>query len=257
VVAVLFAGGLVGAIRSSLGVSAASGWGSADLDAYRSLFDDPAFAESVWFTLRIAAISTAVSAALALLIAAALRRRGAVLRGLAALPVPIPHLIVAVLAVLWLGPAGIADRLLGGLPFDVVRDRAGVGVILVYVYKEAPFIALLVLAAWTPALEARLEAAAVHGATAWQRLRWVVWPAVRGPLVTGAVIVAAFVLGAFEVPLAIGPTSPQTLPELALEATRTAELGGRSIANAALVLTSLATIVLAVIAGRGLRSADA
>ncbi len=94
---------------------------------------------------------------------------------------------------------------------------------LVYVYKEAPFLALLVLAACGRGLRAREEAAAVLGATPWQRLRWVTWPAIRGPLMVGSIIVAAYVAGAFEVPLLVGPNAPPTLATFAYEATQ----GGR------------------------------
>ncbi len=72
---------------------------------------------------------------------------GTALRAPRALPVPVPHLLVAVVAVLWLAPGGLADRLLGGLPIDLVRDRFGAGIILVYVYKETPFLVLLMLTA--------------------------------------------------------------------------------------------------------------
>ncbi|MGE0026356.1 MAG: hypothetical protein AB7O78_06700 [Thermoleophilia bacterium] len=245
VVLVLWVAGMVGAVRSSLGVTRLSGWSAADLGAYRALAGDPLFWDSLWFTLRIAAAATAASAILAVAAAAALRRRGPTVRALAAVPVPVPHLVAAVLGVLWLGPGGIADRILGGLPVEVVRDPAGLGIVLVYVYKEAPFLALLVLAAWGPAVAAREEAAAVMGVGPLRRLRWVVWPAIRGPLVTGSAVVAAFVIGAFEVPLAIGPTSPETLSELALSATRTGSLDGRAVASAALVVASLLALTVA------------
>lgn len=247
VVLVLWGAGMVGAVRTSLGVSRLNGWSGADLDAYRALVDDPAFWESLWFTLRIAALATAISAVLAVALAAALRRHGPSVRALAAVPVPMPHLVAAVLAVLWLGPGGIADRVVGGLPVDLVRDPAGLGIVLVYVFKETPFLALLVLASWGPAVAAREEAAAVMGARPLQRLRWVVWPAIRGPLVTGSAVVAAFVIGAFEVPLVIGPTSPQTLSELALDATRTASLDGRAVASAALLVASLLAVFVAAV----------
>jgi putative spermidine/putrescine transport system permease protein len=252
VVLVLWGAGMVGALRSSLGVSRLSGWSAADLGAYRTLLGDPAFWDALWFTLRIAALSTALSAVLAVALAAALRRHGALTRVLAAVPVPMPHLVAAVLGVLWLGPGGIADRILGGLPVDLVRDPAGLGIVLVYLYKEAPFLALLVLAAWSPTVAAREEAAAVLGARPLQRLRWVVWPAIRAPLVTGSAVVAAFVIGAFEVPLAIGPSSPETLSELALSATKSASLDGRSVANAALLVASLLAICVAAVAAAGL-----
>jgi putative spermidine/putrescine transport system permease protein len=245
VVLVLWAAGMAGAVRSSLGVSLLSGWSAADLGAYRALAGDPLFWEALWFTLRIAAIATALSAAVAVGVAAALRGRGPTVRALAAMPVPVPHLVAAVLVVLWLGPGGIVDRILGGLPIDIVRDPAGLGIVFVYVLKEAPFLALLVLAAWGPAVAAREEAAAVMGVGPLGRLRWVVWPAIRAPLVTGSAVVAAFVIGAFEVPLAIGPTWPQTLSELALSATRTGSLDGRAVASAALVIASLLSLIVA------------
>lgn len=256
VVGVLFAGGLVGALRASLAVSADRGWSEASLSAYRTLLDDPAFRDAVVFSLQIAALATVVSAALAVGLAWVLKGRGTWLRTLTALPVPVPHLVVATIAVVWLAPGGLVDRALGGLPLDLVRDRAGLGVVLVYVVKEAPFLTLLLLAAWRPIVDERQEAAAVFGAGRWQRLRFVVWPALRRPLVTGSVIVFAFTLGAFEVPLAIGPTYPQTLPELALDATKTASLDGRAVAAAALILVSLATIALAAAAARSMRSEE-
>jgi putative spermidine/putrescine transport system permease protein len=245
VVLALWGAGMVGAIRTSLGVNRLNGWAAADLDAYRALAGDPAFWESLWFTLHIAALATVLSAVLAVALAAALRRHGPSVRALAAVPVPMPHLVAAVLGVLWLGPGGIADRLLGGLPVDLVRDPSGFGIVLVYVAKETPFLALLVLASWGPAVAAREEAAAVLGARPLQRLRWVVWPAIRAPLVTGSAVVAAFVIGAFEVPLVIGPTSPQTLSELALGATRTASLEGRAVASAALLVASFLALLVA------------
>ncbi len=82
-------------------------------------------------------------------------------RTIATAPGAIPRGRVGVRAVVWLGPGGIADRVLGGLPIDLGRDPRGAGIVLVYVFKETPFLALLVLAAWGPAVAARDEAAAV------------------------------------------------------------------------------------------------
>jgi putative spermidine/putrescine transport system permease protein len=250
---VLFGGALAGGVRASVQPTAGGG---SSLEAWRSVLRDPAFADALGFSLRVSAAATGLSAALAVALAAALRGRGAVLRGLAALPVPVPHLVVAATAVLWLGPGGLVDRAAGALPVQLVRDPAGLGVILVYAYKEAPFLALLVLVAWDRAVAQREEAAATLGAGPWQRLRLVVWPAIRVPLVTGSLIVAAFVLGAFEVPLAIGPTSPQTLATYALDATRTADLDGQARAAASLLVAAGASVLLALAAGWRARAAD-
>lgn len=244
-VLLLFAAGLAGALRASLGVNALSGWGAADLGAYRRLAGDPLFAEAVLFTLWLGVAATVVSAALALVLAAVLRRSSWVGRGLASLPVPVPHLLAALVAVLWLGPGGIADRIWLAPPLDVVRDPLGLGVILVYVWKETPFLALVVLAAWTPVVAAREEAAAVSGAGRAARMRLVVWPAVRAPLAGGCLVVFAFVSGALEVPLVIGPNAPETIAEYALGAAGSGGLDGRAVSNAAFLVAGALALAAA------------
>lgn len=247
VLAVLFGGGLAGAVRTSL----IPFDGEASLDSWRTLFDDPAFSDAVLFSLRVSLAATLTAAVAAVGIALVIRGRGTGLRSLVALPVPVPHLLVAVLAVLWLAPGGLADRLLGtAIGGAVIRDRQGLGIVLVYVYKETPFLVLLLLAAMGRGLREREEAAAVLGASAAQRLRWVLWPAIRTPLVVGAIVVGAFTLGAFEVPLTVGPNYPPTLAEFAFQATQNDLLAGEGIAAAALLLTAVASIGLAVLAVR-------
>ncbi len=71
------------------------------------------------------------------------------------------------------------------------------------------------------------------------------WPAIRGPLVLGCIVVFAYVLGAFEVPLALGPSYPPTIAEYAHQATTGDLLAGQSTAAAALLVSALASIALA------------
>lgn len=240
----LFGAALAGAIRTTLVPLG----GGITLDSWRALFGDPAFIDAALFSLRTAVMATAASAALAVAVAAVLRSRGTTLRAIASLPVPVPHLLVAVVAVLWLAPGGLADRALGALPLTVVRDELGVGIVLVYVYKETPFLVLLLLTAMGAGLREREEAAAVFGASARQRLALVVWPAVRGPLVVGSIVVAAFTLGAFEVPLLVGPNYPPTLATYAYETSRGDLIAGEGVADAALLVAAAAAIALAVAA---------
>jgi putative spermidine/putrescine transport system permease protein len=126
----------------------------------------------------------------------------------------------------------------------------------VYVVKEAPFLVLLLLAACGRDLRAREEAAAVLGSGPWQRLRWVTWPAIRGPLVIGSVIVAAYVAGSFEVPRALGPNYPPTLATFAFEATQGDAIAGQGEAAAALLVTSALSIALALAAVRFARDVE-
>ncbi len=252
VVAVLFGGALAGAVRASLVPLG----GEASLDAWRGLFAAPEFADAAWFTLRVAVMSTVLSAVIAVPLALRVRRSGPFVRSLLALPVPVPHLLVAVVAVLWLAPGGLAERLLGGLPFTLTRDEAGLGIVAVYVYKEVPFLLVLLLAALGRGHSNREEATAALGLTPLQRLRWVTWPTIRAPLVLGCTVVFAYVMGAFEVPLAVGPTYPQTLAEYAYASTQGDLLAGQATAAATLLITACVSIGLAVIAMRAARDAQ-
>ena len=243
-IGVLFGAALAGAIRQSVDPTLLGGPASAS--AWRETLADGAFHDAALFTLQVTAMATALSALLALALTWFLRRAGTLPRVLATLPVPIPHVLVTVVAVVWLSPGGLADRLLGGLPIDLVRDAEGLGITLVYAYKETPFLVLLLLMVMGTRLAENEEMAAVLGASRWRQLRHVIWPTVRLPLVLGSIIVGAFVLGSFEVPLAVGPTYPDTLATYALEATQIDVAGGRASAAVALLLAALAAIAVAI-----------
>ncbi len=248
---VLFGGGLLGAVRTSVTTFR----GELTFAPWRDVLRDPVLVDATVFTLMVMLVVVLVGAPLAVATAALVRRSRPARIGMT-LPVLLPHLLVAVVAVFWLAPGGLADRLLGGLPIQLVRDRAGLGIIGVYLFKEVPFLVLLLTAAWDVEVEERDEAARSLGASPWQRVRWVLWPALRTPLAVGSLIVGAFVLGSFEVPLVIGPSFPPTLATFALDQTRVASLAGQSRAAAVLLLSATGSLVLAAIALRTARAAD-
>lgn len=238
VVVGLFGAALAGGVRTSLAPLLG---GPVSTDAWARVLGDPRFASSMTFTVAVAVVTTALSVVLALPLAALVRGRRGV-RTAVTVPVLVPHLLVAALAVLWLGPGGLADRLLDGLPV-LVRDRLGIGMVVVYLVKEVPFLALLALSVWDDDVTAREEMAATVGLGRWQRLRHVVWPATRAPLLLGGTVVGAFVLGSLQVPLVVGPTTPVTVPVYAVQATRIDGVLGRADAAAALLLVSVVALV--------------
>jgi len=255
VLLLLFSGAVLGALRVSL-LPLGGDAGDITLDAWNSMLADPSFFDALVFTIRITVLATAISALLALALALLLRDRGLFARVSGAAPVPVPHLLVATVAVLWLAPGGIADRVLGGLPLDPVRDPSGSGVVLVYVFKEVPFIALLLLASLGRSVREREEAVRVLGAGRLQAFAWVLWPALRAPLLLGSLIVAAFTIGSFEVPLAVGPNYPQTLAGWAFESTRGDLISGEAEAAAALLVAGAMAVVLAAISVRFARNVE-
>lgn len=240
----LFGGALTGALRTSLAPLPGQ---AVTLAAWRRVLTDPRFHEAALFTIALAVVATLVSVLLAVPIAALLRARRAV-QALVALPVLLPHLLVAVVVVLWLGPGGLVDRLVADLP-QVVRAPSGLGIVLVYVLKEVPFLVLLLLAVWDDGVQQRVEVAATLGASPRRALLTVVLPAVRAPLVLGATVVMAFVLGFLQVPAVVGPTDPVAVPVYAIDATRVRGLEGQADAAVALLVASGFALVLAGVAG--------
>ena len=256
---VIFGGGaLVGAVDTSLHPRLIGG-GSVATDAWSSTLADPAFQDAVRFTVWIAIATTLVSVPLAVLLAAAVRRSrlGAAIAGL---PVPMAHVAVAGLVVAWLAPGGLVERVLGSLPIEVVADPHGLGIVVTYVAKEVPFLALVVLAAWDPATEGRAEVAAALGAGRMRVLGDVVVPRVAPALALASVVVAAFVVGATEVPLVVGASSTETIATWAIDVVRLRGPVGRADATVALLIaTGLAgalvgLVALVTLVGRTVRS---
>jgi putative spermidine/putrescine transport system permease protein len=248
VVAVVMIGGLAGVIRTSLQPHRIVG-GPVGTAAWSETLTGPGFLEAAGFTIWLAAATTLLAVPIAVLGAATVRptRLGA---AVASTPVPVPHLAVAGLAVGWLAPGGIADRVLGGLPVDLIADGRGLGIVTVYLLKEVPFLALVVLAAWDRATDERADAATVLGASRWRVLVDVVWPRIGPAVGLAAAIVTAFVIGATEVPLVVGPSSRNTLATWAIEVVRLEGPAARSHAAVALLsAAALATALVGLVTG--------
>ena len=218
--------------------------GALSTDAWTRVLADPAFRSAVWFTLLAAFIATVVAVAVSVPLGLALRKRGRRTNAVMGFLIPVPHLVVAATTVAWFGPGRLLDRLVGEVP--IVGDRLGLGVILVYVVKEIPFLVLLIGAALDGATRELDEAAQSLGASWWDRWRYVLGPRLVWPLGLGALVVAAFVVGSTEVPLVIGPLKPDSITTYAISITRVR--GPIARADAAVALT-ISTIVIIACAG--------
>jgi len=245
VLGLLTIGALAGVVSSSLRPGAILG-GSYSADAWSEVFADASFRRSIVFTLRSAAIATVISLVFAIPLAFLLRhRRGAITRTAISTVVPVPHLVAASVLVVWLGPGGLFDRV--GLELPVVRDGFGLGLILVYVLKEVPFLILITHASLTDDLARREAAARSLGAGRLRRWVTVTIPAISQPLVLGSLLVAAFVVGSTEVPAVIGPLDPEALSNWSI--TRVRIRGPIARADAAVALVTASLIVLAITSG--------
>jgi putative spermidine/putrescine transport system permease protein len=250
VIGVLFAGGLAVAFVQSLGHLPAIGMTGWSLDAYREVLGDEDFVDSLFLTLYVSGVSTGVSTVLAVLAALALRRSGGRISAVVfQLPITIPHLVAAVGIALVVAQTGLGARLAAGLGLigepkefpALLYDKYSVGIILTYVWKEVPFIALVVLAALRGVAGELEEVARTLGAGAWQRFWYVVFPVISPSVVAASLLVFAFTFGAFEVPYLLGRSYPTMLPVMAYEEYREIDLSARPAAMAINVLIALIT----------------
>ena len=250
VIGVLFAGGLGAAFVQSLGYIPAIGMNEWSLDAYRQVLSDEDFLDSLALTLYVSGVSTGLSTVLAVLAALALRRSGGRVSAVVfQLPITIPHLVAAVGIALVVAQTGLGARLAAGLgligePGDfpaLLYDKYSVGIILTYVWKEVPFIALVVLASLRGVASELEEVARTLGAGAWQRFWYVVFPVISPSVVAASLLVFAFTFGAFEVPYLLGKSYPTMLPVMAYDEYREIDLAARPGAMAINVLIALVT----------------
>ena len=250
VIGALFVGGLGVALVQSLGYVPAIGMTELSLDAYREILADDGLLPSLLLTFYVAGASTGISTVLAVLAALALRRsNGRVSAVVFQLPITIPHLVAAVGISLVIGQAGLGARLaaalgLVGEPGEfpaLLYDRYSLGVILTYVWKEVPFIALVVLASLRGVAAELEDVARTLGAGAWQRFWFVVFPVISPSVVAASLLVFAFTFGAFEVPYLLGKSYPTILPVAAYEEYRDIDLASRPTAMAINVLIALVT----------------
>ncbi|MFN4203399.1 MAG: ABC transporter permease [Tabrizicola sp.] len=235
-----------------------------DLGAYAAILASPGFLASLGLSLWIAAASTLLSALIALGAALLLRQSfpgRALISFLVQLNLTVPHVVGAIGILYLLSQSGAFARLAhaagliagpAGFP-ALVNDPFAIGIILLYVWKEVPFITLILLANLQTLGEDHESVARSLGATRWQAFRHVLLPMLAPGLAAASALVFAFAFGAYEVPLVLGQHAPKALPVLAWQAWTDTDLAQRPEAMAmAIVVAGIGLALLALVA-RGLR----
>ena len=258
VIASLFVGALLFGVLQSLNYLPLIGLTEPNLEAYVSIVNDPVFWESLWLSLRIAFLSTAISIVLAvasaLLIFHTLRGRRTI-TFIYQFNLPIPHIVGGVAMLLLLSQSGLFSRIgfalgLTDAPSDfpaLTNDRWGFAIIAEYVWKETVFVGVVVLAALAGGVEEYEDLARTLGAGRWKRFWHVILPLITPAIVSTSIIVFAFSFGAFEIPFLLGQPFPTALPVLAFRAYSDVDLNSRPEAMAISVVIAGIVAVLVLI----------
>ena len=256
VIGVLFFGGLFVGLMRSFNYMPVIGLTKPNLDAYSALFTSADFYRSFLLTFHIAFTSTVISTVIAISAALLLRQTffgRTTLNFLFQLNLTVPHIIGA-LGILYLfSQSGSFARLayqtgLIAKPADflvLVFDPFAFGIILQYVWKEVPFIGVIVLANMQAIGQDYESVARSLGASKWQSFRHVLLPLIFPGTLSASIMVFAFTFGAYEIPALLGASYPQALPVLAYKSYTDVDLGARPQAMAmAMTIAALSTIMI-------------
>ena len=251
----LFFGGLLIGLMRSFNYMPVIGLNDPDFSAYISVFTDREFYLSFLLTFHIAFTSTLISCILAVGAALLLRRQfigRAVVNFLFQLNLTVPHLVGAIGMLYLFSQSGSFARLaheweMIARPSDfpaLVFDPYAIGIILQYVWKEIPFIGVIVLANMQSIGEDYESVARSLGANRWQSFRLVLLPLIFPGVLSASVMVFAFTFGAYEIPAILGANFPAALPVLAYRKYTDVDLAARPEAMAMAIIIALLSAVM-------------
>lgn len=255
IIIILFFGGILLGVMRSFNYMPIIGLTSPNFDAYISIFTSKEFYLSFLLTFHIAFTSTVISSILAIG-AALLLRRSFIGRGLInflfQLNLTVPHLVGAIGILYLFSQSGSFARLAAewgmiAKPSEfpaLVFDPYAIGIILQYIWKEIPFIGVIVLANMQSLGEDYESVARSLGASKWQSFIYVLLPLIFPGVLSASVIVFAFTFGAYEIPAILGANYPAALPVLAYRKYTDVDLAARPEAMAMAIIIALLSAIM-------------
>lgn len=219
---------------------------------------------STAWTLWIATAATFLASVAAVATAAAFRGgdpASRMVRAVASLPLPVPHVVAGLAALLILGQSGLLARVLhaAGLievPTQMpvlVFDPFGIGLILALAWKEFAFLFIVAWSVLPDRGQPLDEAARTLGAGPFRTFVFVTLPVLTRAMLPAIVAVFAFVLGSYEAAALLAPSDPLPLSVLTMERYYDADVSRRADAYV-LALLGFMLAVLAVIVHERARS---
>ncbi len=258
ILAAVFVNGLITGFLQSIGYFPALGLREITPKYYVEIFRNPAFLSALVFSLYTALVSAILATVLGLLLALCLLRSNSqdrISHLVYRLPIIVPHTVAALLVISLLGQSGMLARIAISIgliekmsDFPVVTfDRGGIGLMVAYMWKEIPFVALVVYGVLRSVDEKYNQVARNLGANGFQLFKEVLLPMALPALSSAFIIIFSFSFGAFEIPYLLGPTSPRALPVLAYIAFTHPDLLRRPYAMAMNMVIALITLVMVIL----------
>ncbi|WP_353094878.1 ABC transporter permease subunit [Tissierella praeacuta] len=219
----IFILGIIMGLIQSLGYFKAVGLTKFTLSYYKDVLTSKGFLSSLGFSLYTSLTSSIVAIILGVLLSYAIlqvKGRKEILESLYRVPVIVPHIVSVLLIYNILSQTGIIPRILYGTGLltessqfpSILYEKNGIGIIITYLWKEIPFVALTTYTILGKVSNKLSDAAANLGANKRQVFFYVLLPLIMPSVFSSFIIIFAFSFGAYEVPLLLGPTQPKALP---------------------------------------------
>lgn len=206
------------------------------------------YRSDIVFTLLIVSLSTLLIALFAIAIGGYLTLGGspaavAILRWLYRWPLFIPFIVAGQLMRTFLAKNGMMNNVLVELglltPLQTASFLDWRGIVVAFVWKQTPFVALLVAGAMASLDRSMIEAARNLGASRFRILVEIVVPQVRQTLLVGLILSFVIMMSVLSVPLMINAQSPTMIT--ANMAFRINAYGDYGVANALGLISYLMT----------------
>ncbi|NTW29185.1 MAG: ABC transporter permease subunit [Coriobacteriia bacterium] len=254
--ALLFAYGVLNGILQGFGIMPYLGLTTPTLEYYTEALTRSDLISSILFSLYVAAASSVLATMGGVTLSAVITRLRVGRTGrLASVQIPImtAHTVVALSVISLFSGSGLLARVLNSIGVigsqadfpTVVGSSQGWAIILVYLWKEIPFVAFSTFAIMGSISDRFSEAASSLGASPLRTFFAVTVPLSSPAIAKSFLIVFAFAFGSYEVPLLLGSTLPRALPVLAYIEYSSPELLDRAHAMALNGIMSFITLILA------------
>ena len=218
-IAVVILGGFIKSIIISFGFYKEIGISEFTTKYYREILTSKGFLNSLFFTFKFAAISSILAVIIGLFLAYGIyfyKKKSSFSLNI---PMIIPHMIVVVILLNLFSEAGLFSRILANLgviesPHQFVPlfyTKSALGIILVYIFKGAPFAAVVFLNGINKIGMEQFNAARNLGATESYAFYHIYYKRVKSSLLKVLLILFTFSMSSYEVPFLIGPTAPRAL----------------------------------------------
>src|SRR6185312_15983395 len=176
------------------------------LDNYIEAITKTDLLRSIWISVSFAVLSTIITVPIGIAAAVVTQnkyRGRALVRAVFLIPYVLPSFVVATVWRTMLQPDGIVNRILGGNTLWLSGPNSYWTLILVEIWAAWPFIYLMALAALQSVDDEVHEASAIDGATWWPKLRRVILPYLRGPVLLACLLATLNHINNFTLPFVL------------------------------------------------------